>query len=184
MAETIVIDAEPFTPDAWTEFGWVPVPDDDPNDGVHTLEFRWEDAHLNFITHTPEEVERTDEGFVVNRLYHHDTHTQALMPMNCPSLIAVAPAIVDFSTPHHAHRIRAFVLEPLECVVLRRGTWHYGPFPLGSEPVQLLNIQGRRYEEDSAYVDLHDLAGTRVTVRFDARPPGGGADGESRGQEA
>jgi ureidoglycolate hydrolase len=184
MAETITIDAEPFTAGAWAEFGWVPVPDDDPNDGMHTLEFSWQDAHLNYIVHTPEEVERDGDAFVVNRLYHHDTHTQALMPLNCRALIAVAPAIVDFSTPWHATRVRAFLLDPLECVVLRRGTWHYGPFPLGSEPVQLLNVQGRRYEEDSAYVDLDDLAPTRVTVRVDAPPRGGVADGESRGQEA
>jgi ureidoglycolate hydrolase len=165
MPEVITIDAERFTPDAWAEFGWVPVPEDDPDDGMHTLEFKWEDAHLNYIIHTPDDVERTPEGFVVSRLYHHDTHTQALMPMNCPSMIAVAPAIVDFSTPAHARRVRAFRLDPLECIVLRRGTWHYGPFPLGSEPLRVLNLQGRRYAEDSAYVDLDAASGMRVTVR-------------------
>jgi ureidoglycolate hydrolase len=164
MAETFTIDAEPFTPDAWAEFGWVPVPDDDPRDGMHSLEFKWEDAHLNYIVHTPDEVERTADGFVVSRLYHHDTHTQALMPLNCRSLIAVAPAIVDFSTAAHAHRVRAFLLNPLDCIVLRRGTWHYGPFPLGSEPVQILNLQGRGYSKDSAYVELDEATGMRVTV--------------------
>jgi ureidoglycolate hydrolase len=169
MAETIMIDAEPFTADAWGEFGWVPVPDDDPSDGIHALEFKWEDAHLNYITHTPDEVERTADGFVVNRLYHHDTHTQALMPINCPALIAVAPAIVDFSSPGHARRVQAFVLDPLDCIVLHRGAWHYGPFPLGREPVRLLNLQGRRYAKDSAYVDLDEVTGMRVTVRVTFR---------------
>jgi ureidoglycolate hydrolase len=165
MAETITIDADPFTPEAWSEFGWVPVPDDDPTDGMHSLEFKWDDAHLNYIIHTSDEVERSADGYVVRRLYHHDTHTQALMPVNCRSLIAVAPAIVDFSTPPHARRVRAFVLNPLDCIVLRRGTWHYGPFPLGSEAVQVLNLQARGYEEDSAYVDLDEATGMRVTVR-------------------
>lgn len=165
MADTIFIDAEPFSAEAWREFGWVPVRDDDPRDGIHSLEFKWGDAHLNYITHTPDEVERNDDGFVVNRLYHHDSHTQALMPLNCPALIAVAPAIVDFSTPGHAYRVRAFRLNPLDIFVLHRGAWHYGPFPLGAEPVSLLNLQGRRYEEDSAYVDLDEVTGMRVTVR-------------------
>ncbi len=142
MGETITIDAEPFAPDAWGEFGWVPVPDSDPTDGIHSLEFSWEDAHLNYISHGPDEVERVDGMFVVNRLYHHDMHTQALMPS-----------------------VRAFVLRPLDCIVLHRGTWHYGPFPLGDDPVQMLNLQGRRYEEDSAFVDLDDATGVRVTVR-------------------
>src|SRR5690349_23205772 len=92
MAETIIIDAEPFAPEAWREFGWVPVPDSDPSDGIHSLEFGWEDAHLNYISHGPDEVERIGDTLVVERLYHHDTHTQALMPLNCRSWIAVAPA--------------------------------------------------------------------------------------------
>jgi ureidoglycolate hydrolase len=165
MAETVTIDAEPLTPDAWGEYGWLPVLDDDPTDGIHALEFSWQDAHLNYISHAPDEVERVDDWFVVNRMYHHDTHTQALMPVNCPSLIAVAPAIVDFSYAAQVETVRAFVLDPLVCIVLHRGTWHYGPFPLGTEPVRLLNLQGRRYEEDSAYVDLEETTGVRVTVR-------------------
>jgi ureidoglycolate hydrolase len=165
MAETITIGAEPFTPDAWGEYGWMPVPDDDPTDGIHALEFSWQDAHLNYISHTPDEVERVGDNFIVTRLYHHDTHTQALMPLNCRSLIAVAPAFVDFSYPAQVESVRAFLLDPLVCIVLHRGTWHYGPFPLGTEPVRILNLQGRRYEEDSAYVDLDEATGMRVTVR-------------------
>ena len=63
MGETITIDAERFTPESWAEFGWVPVADDDPNEGMHTLEFSWQDAHLNYITHTPAEVERDAIGW-------------------------------------------------------------------------------------------------------------------------
>lgn len=166
MAERIMIDADPFTPEAWAEFGWVPLPDDDPRDGMHSLEFKWDDAHLNYIVHPPDDVEHSAEGYEIRRLYHHDTHTQALMPINDRSLLAVAPAIVDFSTSAHAHRVRAFLLNPLDCVVLRRGTWHFGPFPLGTEALRVLNLQGRRYEEDSAYVDLDEATGTRVIVRY------------------
>ncbi len=165
MADPITIDTEPFTPNAWREFGWVPVADVDPSDGIHSLEFSWEDAHLNYISHAPDELERDGDRFVLERLYHHDTHTQALMPLNGSSWIAVAPAFVDFSRTDHLDTLRAFLLDPLACIVLHRGTWHYGPYPLGDEPVRLLNLQGRRYEEDNAYVDLERVAGTRVTVR-------------------
>ena len=61
--------------------------------------------------------------------------------------------------------MRAFLLDPFACIVLHRGTWHFGPFPLGSEPVRMLNLQGRRYKEDNAFVDLDGVAGKRVTVR-------------------
>ena len=165
MADPITIDAEPFDSDAWREFGWVPVPDTDPTDGIHSLEFSWEDAHLNYISHAPDEVAHENGHVVLDRLYHHDTHTQALVPLNGRSLIAVAPAIVDFSRAEHLESLRAFLLDPLTCIVLHRGTWHYGPYPLGGEPVQLLNLQGRRYREDNAFVDLDRSAGGRVLVR-------------------
>jgi len=165
MADPLTIVAEPFAANAWREFGWVPVADADPTDGIHSLEFSWEDAHLNYISHAPDELEREGDRFVLERLYHHDTHTQALMPLNCSSWIAVAPAFVDFSRADHLDTLRAFLLDPLICIVLHRGTWHYGPFPLGDEPVRLLNLQGRRYAEDNAHVDLDQVAGVRVTVR-------------------
>ena len=165
MADPITIDVEPFTPDAWREFGWVPVPDADPSDGIHSLEFGWEDAHLNYISHSPDELERDGDLFVLERLYHHDTHTQALMPLDCSSWIAVAPAFDDFSYRDQVESVRAFRLEPMTCIVLHRGTWHLGPFPIDGEPVRVLNLQGRRYKEDNAYIELDRVAGGRVLVR-------------------
>ncbi|HMF83338.1 MAG TPA: ureidoglycolate lyase [Acidimicrobiia bacterium] len=165
MADPITIDVEPFTPDAWREFGWVPVPDADPSDGIHSLEFGWEDAHLNYISHSPDELERDGDLFVLERLYHHDTHTQALMPLDCLSWIAVAPAFDDFSYRDQVESVRAFRLEPMTCIVLHRGTWHLGPFPIDGEPVRVLNLQGRRYKEDNAYIELDRVAGGRVFVR-------------------
>ena len=60
--------------------------------------------------------------------------------------------------------MRAFALEPLEAFVLSRGTWHWGPFPRGPEPVRLLNVQGARYAEDNASVDLGARAGARLEI--------------------
>ncbi len=164
MGETIVIEARPFEPDAWAPFGWVPVADTDPADGRHTLEFEWHDPHLNLISHSPDEVERAPTGIVVGRLYRHDTHTQALLPLNCESVIAVAPASVDFSDRSDLEAIRAFRLRPLDRLVLHRGTWHWGPFPVGDEPVQLLNVQGQGYADDNASVDVAEQLGFQVVV--------------------
>ena len=49
--------AEPVTAAAWAPFGWLPRPDTDPADGEHTLRFEWDDAHLNTIEHTTDEIE-------------------------------------------------------------------------------------------------------------------------------
>ena len=87
-------------------------------------------------------------------LFRHDTHTQALMALDVPAVIAVAPADVEFDRPDEVESIRAFRLEPLEPLVLHRGTWHWGPFPIEADEVRLFNVQGLRYAEDNRCVDL------------------------------
>jgi len=61
------------------------------------------------------------------------------------------------TSPADAGEIRAFLLEPLSSVVLHRGTWHWGPFPVAAESVTLFNVQGRRYAEDNDRADLAAL---------------------------
>ena len=149
---------------AWAPFGWLPVPDTDPRDRDHDLHFAWADPHLNVIAHTHDEVEHTERGAICAVMYRHDTHTQALMPLNVPSIVAVAPAEVDFSSPDHVEQVRAFGVRPLDAFVLFPGTWHWGPFPLGEEPVRMLNVQGARYADDNASVDLRVRTDTLLEV--------------------
>jgi len=156
------IDAAPVTATSWAPFGWLPRPDTDPSDGQDTLHFAWDDAHLNTIQHTTDEVDATEHGLRCAVMYRHETHTQVLTPLDASSVLAVAPADTSFDDPDDLEAIRAFVLEPGETVVLHRGTWHWGPFPIrGAASVRLLNVQGRRYAEDNASVDL---GGTVIEV--------------------
>jgi len=158
-----VVDAEPVTADAWAPFGWLPRADTDPADGEHTLHFEWDDAHLNTIEHSTDEIETTETGLRCAVMYRHETHTQVLSPLDAASVVAVAPATTTFSAPADLDAIRAFVLVPGETVVLHHGTWHWGPFPIrGASSVRLLNVQGRRYAEDNASVDL---SGSVLEVR-------------------
>lgn len=151
------------TPAAWSPFGWIPVPDTDPADGEHRLEYAWQDPHANVISHAPSEVAHEPRGLVCERMYRHDTHTQVLLALNGPSVVAVAPADADPSTPAGLAAVRAFRLEVLDAVVLHRGTWHWGPFPLGDEPVLLFNVQGLGYARDNAAVEIGE-AGIRLVV--------------------
>jgi ureidoglycolate hydrolase len=160
----VKLQPEPVTAEAWAPFGWLPRPDSDPADGAQTLHFEWSDPHLNVIAHAYDEVEHTEAGAVCSVMYRHDTHTQALMPINCDAIVAVAPAEVDFSDGSHVDRVRAFLVHPLDVFVLHRGTWHWGPFPVGPDPVQLLNVQGLRYAEDNRSVDLREATGAVVEV--------------------
>ena len=155
MAEaTRRLVAGPVEAEAWAPFGWVPVADTDPADGSGRLGYEWGDPHVNVISHAPDEVDRDGDGLVCDRMYRHDTHTQVLLALNGPSVLAVAPADVDVSTQAGLDTVRAFRLEKLDAVVLHRGTWHWGPFPLGDEPVLLFNVQGLGYARDNASADL------------------------------
>ena len=145
---------ERLSADSWAPFGWLPVADTDPSDGAHRMAFEWADAHVNLIGHARAEVPETGRGFRCEMLYRHDTHTQALMPLNVPCVIAVAPADVEFADASDVASIRAFRVEPLESLVLHQGTWHWGPFPIEGPEVRLFNVQGLRYAEDNRCVDL------------------------------
>jgi ureidoglycolate hydrolase len=160
-----VLEAAPLTEAAWAPFGWLPRADTDPADGTDTLHFEWDDAHLNTIEHGTDEVDATPDGLRCAVMYRHETHTQALMSLDADAVVAVAPADVTFGDAGDLEQVRAFVLEPGQTVVLHRGTWHWGPFPIrGATSVRLLNVQGRRYAEDNASVDLTAATGRVVDV--------------------
>jgi len=159
------IGPEPLSEAAWAPFGWLPVADTDPRDGEHRLSFAWDDVHVNIIGHARAEVPESVDGLRCEMLYRHDTHTQTVMSLDVPAVIAVAPAAVDFSAPADVASIRVFRLEPLEPLVLHRGTWHWGPFPIADDAVRLFNVQGLRYAEDNSCVDLA-AKGLDVDVRL------------------
>jgi len=161
---TRTITAGPIDAAAWEPYGWLPVPDTDAADGRQRLAFEWGDPHVNVISHGPEEVVRSETGLMCARMYRHDTHTQVLLALDGPSVLAVAPASADFTGPADLDGIRAFHLRPLDALVLHRGTWHWGPFPLGEEPVHLFNVQGFGYRDDNVSIDLAAL-GIEVEVR-------------------
>lgn len=161
---TVRIQARALTAEAFAPYGWLPLDDTDPTDGVHTLAFEGGDPHCNVIAHAADEVDRTVAGARCTRLYRHDTHTQVLMPMNVDAIVAVAPAAVDFADAAHLDAVAAFRVGPGEVFVLHRGTWHWGPFPIGPERVRLLNVQARGYLADNAHVDLPEALGAAVEV--------------------
>ena len=164
MGESVrQITPTPLTPETWRPFGWLPVADTDPSDGDQVLEFTWGDVHVNRISHRRDEVPETEGGLRCQVLFRHLTHTQVLMPLDVAAVVAVSPPEVAMTSVADAAQVRAFVLEPLSAVVLHRGTWHWGPFPVAADSVSLFNVQGRRYLEDNDSVDLEGL-GTPLDV--------------------
>ena len=154
-----------LTAEAFAPFGWLPVADTDPRDGDARLHFEWADPHLNVIAHASDEVDHAPSGDPLCAiLYRHATHTQALMSLNVHAVVVVAPADATFESSRDLDLVRAFRVAPLAAFVLHRGTWHWGPFPLGTEAVQLLNVQGLGYARDNASVSLPERTGSVLEV--------------------
>jgi ureidoglycolate hydrolase len=158
MAESArQIKPVPLTAEAWAPFGWLPVADTDPRDGRSLLDFAWNDVHVNLIGHRRDEVPAAPGGLRCQALFRHVTHTQVVMPLDVSAVVVVAPPDIEMTAPADVDHVRAFVLPVLAPIVLHRGTWHWGPYPLGAESVELFNVQGLRYREDNFSVDLDAL---------------------------
>jgi ureidoglycolate hydrolase len=166
MGEAVTrVRAEPLNAEAWAPYGWLPRPDTDPRDGSERMSFEWGDPHVNVIGHRADEIGHRDGALVCAEMFRHDTHTQALLVLDALAVVAVAPAGARFEAPADAGAIAAFVVEPLQALVLHKGTWHWGPFPIGgAEWVHLYNVQGRRYLEDNTRVDLAAVGEVEVVV--------------------
>ncbi len=168
------VTAHALSEEAWRPFGWIPVRDTDERHTRQRLAFDWNDPHVNVIEHRADEIARSDGALRCTEMYRHDTHTQVLLVLDAAAVLAVAPASMSFDHPDDAQSVRAFLLGRLDAVVLHRGTWHWGPFPLGAEAVHLFNVQGLRYAEDNTRVDL-EAAGAALDVLVD--PPQDHAQG-------
>ena len=83
-------------------------------------------------------------------LYRHATHTQVLMPLDVPAVVAVAPPDVAMDSASDVDAVTAFVLRPLQAVVLAPGDLALGAVP---------RDRGRR-SSSSTYRDC----GTRRTT--------------------
>lgn len=153
-----------MTHESWAPFGSLPSDEGDEHDRAD-LEFLWNDGHVNFISHTNDEIAFTDDGAACCELLNrHDTHTQTLMPYDTDGYVVVAPAAVDFSDPTHVEQIRAFRLPRHSVVHLARGTWHWGPYALGASSIRIFNIQGTGYVHDNGIAWLTRDHGVTVEV--------------------
>ncbi len=153
--ERRVIRPEPLSEEAWAPFGWLPVADTDPKDGRQTMAFEWADPHVNIIGHARTEVPETDRVAPLrDALPARQPHPNHHVPGRPGRDRRGAQPTSTFTPADDAERIRVFRLEPLQPLVLHRGTWHWGPFPVEADRVRLFNVQGLRYAEDNACVDL------------------------------
>lgn len=159
------LQLDTVTHESWEPFGSIPSDEGSSHDRSD-LEFLWDDGHVNFIGHTNDEIGFSSDGAArCELLNRHDTHTQTLMPVDGDAYVVVAPAACDFSEAAHFDAIRAFRLPQYGVVHLARGTWHWGPYPIGQPSLRIFNVQGRGYTRDNGIVWLARDHDTVVEVK-------------------
>ena len=152
-ARTVQLPLETATSRSFAAYGVLP-PFEGDGQPTADLVFTRNDGWVNFIGHTLDEIVVRDGRMRCELLNRHDTHTHTLMPMSGDALVVVAPPDIDFSQPDHFDRVKAFALPQYTCVHLHRGTWHWGPYPVGAAEVRVFNIQARGWPTDNGIVEL------------------------------
>ena len=91
---------------------------------------------------------------VINVAECHSSTAEMLMPLDADVLMWFAPASVpDAGFP--GDKVRAFLVPNGTMVVIKPGTWHHGPFCLGSEPANILvALPERTYANDTRTIAL------------------------------
>ena len=167
----VVREALPLTRAEFAPFGVLP-PYEGDGQPTADLEFLLDDGWVNYIAHSLDELAPFGRRLCCDRLNRHDTHTQTLMPVSGDAVIVVAPAASAMAEPEDLASVRAFLLRRYECVHLARGTWHWGPYPVGAESVVIFNVQGRGYPDDNAVAVLPEACGSVVEVVLPAAGSG------------
>ena len=158
----VTLRAQPLSQAAFGPFGVVP--GDEGREPTADLEFELDDGWVNYIGHALSEIDVVDGRLRCDVLNRHDTHTQTLMPVSGDAIVVVAPADVPLASGNDADAIAAFVVRQYECVHLARGTWHWGPYPIGADAVRVFNIQGRGYPNDNGVAELRRDVGVVIDV--------------------
>ncbi len=87
--------------------------------------------------------------FVLTQIERHNRTPEAFISIADSSVLIVAPpGELDLG------RIRAFVLEPGCGVLLKRGTWHWAPFPLRETAQFLLVLRRETVVDDIEMLDI------------------------------
>ncbi len=150
---THVVRAEPLSKSGFAPFGQVL--DREPSDAK--LEVRdGETLHLNILSYEHKPL-RCDH------LNAHHKATQALFPMNRPTVLVVAPPGTTFEDDSTLDSVRAFIIDGTAGINMSISTWHWGPYPL-HDRVDIVNLQGADFEHDNEIAYLERDLGVVIEI--------------------
>ena len=143
------VKAEPLTPEAYAPFGEV------VDIGRSQLYCNDGEYYVERLTLQPL------DGPMQRMNRHFDCH-QLFIPLGRePMLIVVAPPYVAAGDLRPEH-VRAFTSDGSQAFTFHVGTWHIGPRSLRGKPLEIVNVQGERSNEE--HTEFADVAATEFDV--------------------
>ena len=94
--------------------------------------------------------------FVIDILEYHSGCGEVVIPLDNDILLQVAPATGN-SDPLPLNKMRVFYVPKGTAITVKPGVWHWGPFTVNDQPVNILiNLPERTYANDCIVVELEE----------------------------
>lgn len=94
--------------------------------------------------------------FVVDILEYHTNCWEAVMPLDNPIILQVAPAASN-GGKIPLDKLRAFYVPVGTVVLIKAGVWHWGPFPVENKVSNvLINLPERTYANDCVVYNIEE----------------------------
>lgn len=162
-----VVRAEKLTAESFKPFGSVLGPQrGKPTVTSEILDFwdliaelRMENPEAGYLVVKP-------RPFTFSDMERHVKTPEGFVPLGGCSIFPLAPPgdLDDPKALPDVDEISAFIMDGTKAVILKKGVWHWAPFPLG-EAVSFLVILRRGTVEDD--LDIKDLSALKgVTIRL------------------
>jgi ureidoglycolate hydrolase len=161
--ESVVITAEPITPEAFAPFGQVISAEEDG------AEFGPDDAQLDLSQGTPRFyiMRLRDKAMRFDRITYHGKVTQCLGALGDHSwYMAVAAPTMSIERRPSEGDIRVFEIPPGTYVKMHAGTWHAGPLwdSINAGPAHIDFYNLELSDTNVADHNTHDYAATEGIV--------------------
>lgn len=93
---------------------------------------------------------------VIDVLEYHSGCAEVVLPLDNDILLQVAPATGN-GDPLPLEKMRVFYVPKGTAITIKPGVWHWGPFTVNDDPVNILiNLPERTYANDCIVVDLEE----------------------------
>lgn len=158
------IKAEWLTSESFKQFGSIVGPQrEKPTVTSEILDFWDLVAELNMKNAEVGYLVVRSRPFLFDKMERHVRTTEMFIPMGGCSIFPLAPAagLDDPDALPLIDEIKAFILDGSSAVILKRGVWHWAPFPLSQSAAYLVLLEKGTVEKD---LDIKDLRATKNVV--------------------